>query len=110
MRAAHSDLKGEVGVAWPGAPDLHRPHEAAGRRSGAVGDLLSGGAGRGDGLGRVRRRRGTELWAGGGAEDLILVGGPLWPAIHLAFAATDFAQLEGHNVEAVWHAPPLASA
>jgi hypothetical protein len=34
----------------------------------------------------------------------------LWPAIHLAFAATDFAQLEGHNVEAVWHAPPLASA
>ena len=77
-----------------------------------------------------------------GAEDLILVaGGPLRPAIHLAFAATDFAQVEGfhreglaaggrdngapgprlqyspgyhgaflldpdgHNVEAVWHAP-----
>lgn len=76
------------------------------------------------------------------AEDVSLVpGGPLRPTIHLAFAATDFAQLEGfhrcglaaggqdngapgprlqyspgyhgaflldpdgHNVEAVWHAP-----
>jgi catechol 2,3-dioxygenase-like lactoylglutathione lyase family enzyme len=77
-----------------------------------------------------------------GAEDLSLVaGGPLRPTLHLAFAAADFAQLEGfhreglaaggrdngvpgpraqyspgyhgaflldpdgHNVEAVWHAP-----
>ena len=77
-----------------------------------------------------------------GAEDVSLVaGGPLRPTIHLAFAATDFAQVEGfhraglaaggrdngppgprskyspgyhgaflldpdgHNVEAVWHAP-----
>ena len=77
-----------------------------------------------------------------GAEDLILIaGGPLRPTIHLAFAATNFAQVEGfhreglaaggrdngapgprlqcspgyhgaflldpdgHNVEAVWHAP-----
>jgi hypothetical protein len=79
-------------------------------------------------------------------EDLILVaGGPLQPAIHLAFAVTDFAQVEGfhreglaaggrdngapgprlqyspgyhgafrlnpdgHNVEAVWHAPVEAA-
>jgi len=77
-----------------------------------------------------------------GGEDLSLdSGGPLSPAIHLAFAATDFQQVEafyreglaaggrdngapgprpqyspgyhgaflldpdGHNVEAVWHAP-----
>jgi catechol 2,3-dioxygenase-like lactoylglutathione lyase family enzyme len=77
-----------------------------------------------------------------GAEDVsLVVGGPLRPTIHLAFAATDFAQVEGfhraglaaggrdngapgprlqyspgyhgaflldpdgHNVEAVWHAP-----
>lgn len=77
-----------------------------------------------------------------GAEDVSLIaGGPLRPTIHLAFAATDFAQVEGfhraglaaggrdngapgprpkyspgyhgaflldpdgHNVEAVWHAP-----
>jgi hypothetical protein len=43
---------------------------------------------------------------------------PLRPTIHLAFAATDFAQVEGfhradpdpdgHEVEAVWHAPPGA--
>lgn len=79
-----------------------------------------------------------------GAEDVSLVaGGPLQPTIHLAFAATDFAQVEGfhreglaaggrdngtpgprakyspgyhgaflldpdgHNVEAVWHAPTV---
>ncbi len=80
-----------------------------------------------------------------GAEDVSLVsGGPLRPTIHLAFAANDFAQVEGfhreglgaggrdngtpgprlqyspgyhgaflldpdgHNVEAVWHAPTSA--
>ena len=82
-----------------------------------------------------------------GAEDVSLVaGGPLQPTIHLAFAATDFAQVEGfhreglgaggrengapgprlqyspgyhgaflldpdgHNVEAVWHAPTVEGA
>ncbi len=81
------------------------------------------------------------------AEDVTLApGGPLRPAIHLAFAADDFAQVEGfyreglaagghdngapgprlqyspgyhgaflldpdgHNVEAVWHAPPVEGA
>jgi hypothetical protein len=35
-----------------------------------------------------------------GAEDVSLVpGGPLRPAIHLAFAAGDFAQLEGFHRE-----------
>jgi catechol 2,3-dioxygenase-like lactoylglutathione lyase family enzyme len=82
-----------------------------------------------------------------GAEDVSLVaGGPLQPTIHLAFAATDFAQVDGfhreglaaggrdngapgprakyspgyhgaflldpdgHNVEAVWHAPTVEGA
>ncbi|HYC80952.1 MAG TPA: VOC family protein [Solirubrobacterales bacterium] len=93
-----------------------------------------------------REVEGAPTFGPEGAEDVSLVaGGPLRPTIHLAFAATDFAQVEGfhraglaaggrdngapgprtkyspgyhgaflldpdgHNVEAVWHAP-LADA
>src|SRR5882757_1526721 len=35
-----------------------------------------------------------------GSEDLILIpGGPLTPAIHLAFAAANYAQVEGFHRE-----------
>jgi catechol 2,3-dioxygenase-like lactoylglutathione lyase family enzyme len=90
---------------------------------------------------------GAQAFGPEGAEDVVLVsGGPLRPTIHLAFAADNFAQLEGfhreglaaggrdngapgprleyspgyhgaflldpdgHNVEAVWHAPPGETA
>jgi catechol 2,3-dioxygenase-like lactoylglutathione lyase family enzyme len=90
---------------------------------------------------------GAPTFGPAGAEDLSLVeGGPLRPAIHLAFAATDFDQVvgfhragleaggrdngapgprpqysagyhgaflldpDGHNVEAVWHAPPAPAS
>jgi len=96
----------------------------------------------GMGMGRVGRRRVAELRARGGrGPDHRGGGGPFRPTIHLAFAATDFAQVEGfhraglaaggrdngapgprskyspgyhgaflldpdgHDVEAVWHAP-----
>ena len=96
-----------------------------------------------EGMGWSERQiDGLPTFGPAGAEDLSLSGdGPLRPAIHLAFAATDFGQVagfhraglgaggrdngapgprprysegyhgaflldpDGHNVEAVWHAP-----
>ena len=70
------------------------------------------------GMGWVERDiEGLPSFGPEGAEDVTLAtGGPLRPTIHLAFAADDFAQVEGfhgaflldpdgNNVEAVWHAP-----